>query len=146
MTKAKRRTPALPYRGTTFASRHVIRLGVNVWWKSRASMSSPRGRAEPGVLLVEQRGIEHPATGASNVGDRRVDDPDQATQDDERRREVSASEDVVEAALARAIERATAAGRWDVVAQLAKELEARRLHQTGKVVHLTKRAARGGTG
>jgi hypothetical protein len=28
----------------------------------------------------------------------------------------------------------------------AKELEAWRLRQTGKVVHLTKRAARGGTG
>jgi hypothetical protein len=76
---------------------------------------------------------------------RRVNDADHATQDDAKRREVSASRDVVESALARAIERATAAGRWDVVAHLAKELEARRPHQTGKVVHLTKRAARGGT-
>jgi hypothetical protein len=33
----------------------------------------------------------------------------------------------VEDMLARAIERASAAGRWDVVAQLARELEARRL-------------------
>jgi hypothetical protein len=39
-----------------------------------------------------------------------------------------------------------AAGRWYAVAQLAKELEARRLHNTGKVVHLTKRAPRGGRG
>jgi hypothetical protein len=31
----------------------------------------------------------------------------------------------VEAALARAIDRASEAGRWDVVAQLARELEAR---------------------
>jgi hypothetical protein len=95
---------------------------------------------------VEQRGIEHSPPYVRRVVDRRVDDSDQATQNDQMRREVSASEDVVEAALARAIERATAAGRWDAVAQLAKELEARRLHQTGKVVHLTKRAARGGTG
>jgi hypothetical protein len=36
-------------------------------------------------------------------------------------------ESTVEGALARAIEGAVSAGRWDVVAQLAKELEARRL-------------------
>ena len=33
----------------------------------------------------------------------------------------------VEAALARALVGATEAGRWDVVAQIARELEARRL-------------------
>ena len=37
----------------------------------------------------------------------------------------------VENALARAIEGAVSAGRWDVVAQLAKELEARRLAAAG---------------
>jgi hypothetical protein len=37
--------------------------------------------------------------------------------------------DVVEAALARALDAAAAAGRFDVVAQLARELEARRLAQ-----------------
>jgi hypothetical protein len=40
----------------------------------------------------------------------------------------------VEDALAMALEGATAAGRWDVVAQLAKELEARRLARTPNVV------------
>lgn len=35
--------------------------------------------------------------------------------------------DVVEAALARAVDAAAAAGRFDLVAQLARELEARRL-------------------
>lgn len=39
----------------------------------------------------------------------------------------------VEEALATALEGATAAGRWDVVAQLAKELEARRLAVAGVV-------------
>jgi hypothetical protein len=34
-------------------------------------------------------------------------------------------------ALARALEGATAAGRWDVVAQIADELKARRLAQDG---------------
>jgi hypothetical protein len=37
--------------------------------------------------------------------------------------------DQVEAALARALDRASEAGRFDVVAQLARELEARRLAQ-----------------
>lgn len=37
----------------------------------------------------------------------------------------------VEDALADAISKASAAGRWDVVAQLARELEARRLDAAG---------------
>ena len=37
------------------------------------------------------------------------------------------SGDLVEAALARALTDASSAGRWDVVAQLGRELEARRL-------------------
>jgi hypothetical protein len=45
-----------------------------------------------------------------------------------------ATADVVEAALAKALEGATAAGRFDVVAQLARELEARRLARMGNVV------------
>jgi hypothetical protein len=44
--------------------------------------------------------------------------------------------DAVEAALAKALEGATAAGRWDVVAQLARELEARRLARMANVVVL----------
>jgi hypothetical protein len=46
------------------------------------------------------------------------------------------TEEVVEAALAKALEGATAAGRWDVVAQLAKELEARRLAREPNVLAL----------
>jgi hypothetical protein len=37
----------------------------------------------------------------------------------------------VEDALARAIAQASAVGRWDIVAQLARELEARRLSVAG---------------
>lgn len=46
--------------------------------------------------------------------------------------------------LAVAIERASAAGRWDVVAQLARELEARRHEAAGNVVAIdpTRRRAR----
>lgn len=46
--------------------------------------------------------------------------------------------DAVETALAKALESATAAQRWDVVAQLARELEARRL-AAAKVVTLAER-------
>ena len=53
---------------------------------------------------MEQRGIEHPAPYAPSVVNGRVNDADQATQDDQRRPEVSASGDVVVAALAKAIE------------------------------------------
>jgi hypothetical protein len=48
----------------------------------------------------------------------------------------------VEVALAKALEGATAAGRWDVVAQLAKELEARRLAREPNVVAMPGRAGR----
>jgi integrase len=46
------------------------------------------------------------------------------------------SKSTVEDALASAIVQASAAGRWDVVAQLARELEARRLATAGNVVKL----------
>ncbi len=46
-------------------------------------------------------------------------------------------EDQVEAALARALDRASEAGRFDVVAQLARELEARRLANLTNVVAFT---------
>lgn len=42
----------------------------------------------------------------------------------------------MEAALARALDAAAAAGRFDVVAQLARELEARRLAREPNVVTL----------
>jgi hypothetical protein len=62
---------------------------------------------------------------------------DEATKGDAKQREVSALSaggDAVEEALAGALARAAEAGRFDVVAQLAKELEARRLSAAGNVV------------
>ncbi len=50
--------------------------------------------------------------------------------------------DVVEAALAEALRGATAAGRWEVVAQLARELEARREARAGVVKLDDRRKAR----
>jgi hypothetical protein len=92
---------------------------------------------------VEQRGIEHPATGAPSVVNRRVDDAKQTTQDDARRREVSASGDVVEAALAMAIEAEVETRRmgWEArVALLAAELQARRLAREGvPLLHVRRR-------
>ena len=44
--------------------------------------------------------------------------------------------DSVENALAKGIEAATAAGRWDVVVQLARELEARRLARSPRTLML----------
>ena len=55
--------------------------------------------------------------------------------------------DVVEAALAEALRGATAAGRWEVVAQLARELEARREARAGvvKLDSERRRRERGGS-
>jgi hypothetical protein len=51
-------------------------------------------------------------------------------------------ESTVEDALARAIEGAVSAGRWDIVAQPAKELEARRLAAPGVMLLADERAKR----
>jgi hypothetical protein len=52
--------------------------------------------------------------------------------------------DAVESALADALSAAAAASRFDVVAQLAKELEARRLARAGNVVSFDDARRRGG--
>jgi hypothetical protein len=54
----------------------------------------------------------------------------------DRARPVRDDAHAVEEALAKALEGATAAGRWEVVSQLARELEARRLARMGNVVTL----------
>jgi hypothetical protein len=51
----------------------------------------------------------------------------------------------VDAALARALDLAAKAGRFDVVAQLAKELEARRLARDPRVVDLASARGRRGS-
>jgi len=86
---------------------------------------------------VGRAGLEPERTSASNVADCCEKDAKDATKDDPKQREVSASvpavatrpdsADAVEAALAGALVQAAGAGRFDVVAQLARELEARRL-------------------
>jgi hypothetical protein len=50
--------------------------------------------------------------------------------------------DKVESALANALALAASGGRFDVVAQLAKELEARRLARMGNVIALPARSRR----
>jgi hypothetical protein len=55
---------------------------------------------------------------------------------------LDASLDFVEAALAKALDEAASAGRFDIVAQLAKELEARRIARPGNVVPLVRKGVR----
>jgi hypothetical protein len=50
----------------------------------------------------------------------------------------------IEAALADALTRAAAEGRFDIVAQLARELEARRLARAGNVIALPSSRRRDG--
>lgn len=52
--------------------------------------------------------------------------------------------DAVEAALANALTTATRDHRWDLVAQLARELEARRIARAGNVVVLGRSGTREG--
>jgi hypothetical protein len=66
----------------------------------------------------------------STIGDPR--EPEK-TPVDEAKGQSRGNQDAVEAALAKAIEAAAAAGRFDVVAQLARELEAHRLAGMGNV-------------
>jgi hypothetical protein len=94
---------------------------------------------------VEALGIESEGTYVRNVANRRLDDVNETTKDDERRRGVSALSlggDPVESALADALKHAAEAGRFDVVAQIARELEARRLARTANVVVLNAKTPR----
>ena len=81
------------------------------------------------------------------VADRRENAWKDATQDDAKRPEVSASGDVVEAALAKAIDAEVEERRpgWEArVALLAGELQARRLTHAGvATLHTTGRRQRG---
>jgi hypothetical protein len=54
----------------------------------------------------------------------------------DRASDVPPKHDPVEAALAKALEGATSVGQWDVVAQLARELEARRVARSSNMVCL----------
>jgi hypothetical protein len=60
--------------------------------------------------------------------------------------EPASAADAVEIALAVALTEATAAHRWEVVVQLARELEARRLAHAANVIILDPRRRRDGGG
>jgi hypothetical protein len=105
------------------------------------------GGEKPREIVVEAPGIEPPTTSAPCVVDRGLNDADHATQGDAKRREVSAlsaPSDAVETALSYALHCAAEAGRFDVVAQLARELEARRLSRAGNVVTMEVKARQRG--
>jgi hypothetical protein len=93
-------------------------------------------RSPLGQLLHHLRGGQdsNPAEAstetAPNVANQAGHDESRATREDETRRaepEPIAAVDAVDTALADALTAATTAGLWDVVAQLASELEARRV-------------------
>ena len=93
------------------------------------------------------RGIEHEPPSAPPVAERSGNNAERATEGDAKRREVSASGDVVENALARAID-AEVEERlpgWESrVAVLANELRVRRLASAGVVALAGKRREPGG--
>jgi hypothetical protein len=97
---------------------------------------------------VEQRGIE--PSGSAEFTAIRVDSrTDNATRVDLSARDVVAfgptktgDMGTVEEALAKAIAQASVVGRWDIVAQLARELEARRLSAAGVRSLVDKRGRR----
>jgi len=115
--------------------------------RSFALSRSGHSWLDPGQI-VGATGFESAETSAPSVADRRVNDADPATKDDATRREVSAlstAGDAIEAALAHALGCAAEAERFDVVAQLARELEARRLARSENVIALNPaRRGRGG--
>ena len=91
-------------------------------------------------------GLEPAETSASSVAERCENDAKHATLGDDKQREVSAVRDVVEAALAKAIEAEVdvRASGWEArVALLAGELRARRLARSGVVPIDTKRRRHG---
>jgi hypothetical protein len=85
--------------------------------------------------MVEQRGIE-PSDSAEFTAIRVDSRTNDVTRNDVSTRELFAfgprnlEAPTVDQALAGALAQAAAAGRWDIVAQLARELEARRRGET----------------
>ncbi len=99
---------------------------------------------------MEQRGIE-PAESAEFPAIRVDSCTNDPPRGDVSARDVVASGPIktgdigtVEGALAKAIAQASAVGRWDIVAQLARELEARRLSAAGVRSLVDKRGRRPG--
>lgn len=97
--------------------------------------------------IVGQPGLETAESASSDEHSRTSSDETPGAMSESTRSHVDAEalgqtlgqKDPVEEALARALDAASAAGRFDVVAQLARELEARRLARTPNVVTLPRR-------
>jgi hypothetical protein len=125
---------------------HRSALKSNATGAARLSLEDPRRPLE-----VHAPGASNATPpSAPNVANRRENDQNHATKGDAKQREVSASAassldrprsmgDDVEAALAKGLAQAAAPGRFDVVAQIARDLEARRLARAGNVVRLDDR-------
>jgi hypothetical protein len=91
-----------------------------------------------GIVEGEPPSIQDAAGRKSAVSGERRDSNHDSTS-------ASVAANAVESALALALEKATTAGRWDVVVQLAKELEARQLARTApNVVSMARKGREGG--
>jgi hypothetical protein len=127
---------------TTTVPLHLTKTTGRTRWGCRVAIgwSAPRRAPAPRCPCALRRGIEHPPPCAPSVVNGRAHDADQATQDDERRREVSASEMSWRRRSQGRSRARHCRGDGDVVGQLARELEARRLGRTRNVVPLGKGA------
>jgi hypothetical protein len=118
---------------------------------SIANVARRRRRSFFYRVLSGEKGIRKPSNteDASNFAANRKSEPSSAdhssTDNSADARTVASSmghADAVEIALAKALEGATAEGKWEIVGQLARELESRRLARAGNVVTLKAERAR----
>jgi len=120
MNRSAKRSAAAPYVQPTPHHRSTSESGAE-GDRSRRKVAS---RAESSGIVEDAISSSATTPGANR-------------RDLGQRSDIGAVGDAVEASLAKAIGEASAVGRFDVVAQLAKELEARRLAHAGSVVALS---------
>jgi integrase len=126
--------PALPARLLRDEFRSAFRSSHA---QVRATIASPAG-FEPGKAQATAAEAGESKAPEVAVPATASNDPTIST----RKHETGSEPDPVEAALAAALEGATRAGQWSVVAQLARELEARRQARAGVVDLARERAKR----
>jgi len=150
---------AIPELAAVFALKQRCRVAENAAAHAAADSEKPTRGTTDCSAIPRSRGdwirTSDPLTPSGDeAADVRASSPESALSEGDTARESAdsrpalprdaAASDLVEAALARALDRASDAGRFDVVGQLARELEARRLSRLGNVVLLDSRGRRQG--
>lgn len=125
-------TPRRPCHGhvTPFTRQRDLVITEVPWWRRRESNPD---ESPPENDRSDANPRQSDACAAGDGGETLCAEP-----------EPRGVDDAVEVALAKALTAATAAERWDVVGQLARELQARRLARTENVVVLSERRRDGG--